>query len=99
MKIKMTDEAQMLWSRLNQADQESWVTNTTCQKCSHPIEPTDFSGSIYEGQLALFHRCTQCDNKEVRLIDVEEQNQKAVDDDFEAWVKAKKAANPEKYGK
>ncbi|MBU2509735.1 hypothetical protein KJ966_00280 [bacterium] len=97
MNIKITDEALPLWNRLSDEEKKSWTSNVTCQKCHKEINAADFSGSLYEGQLALFHMCTQCSNKEVRLIDVEGQTQKDIDDDFEQWVKAKKAAHPEKF--
>lgn len=98
MKIKMSDEAQPLWDKLGKEDQKFWTSNVYCQKCKEEIKATDFSGSIYEEQLALFHCCQKCGNKEVRLIEIDEKRQEDIDDDFENWVKAKKAANPEKYG-
>ncbi len=98
MKIKITDEALPLWDQLSEEEQKNWTSNVTCQKCQKDINADGFSGSIYEDQLALFHMCKQCGNKEVRLIDVKEQVQADIDSDFEQWVKAKKASNPSKYG-
>lgn len=99
MNIKITDEALPLWEKLTDQDKKSWTGNVTCQKCFKVIDANDFSGSLYEGQLALFHMCKQCGNKEVRLIDVKDQSQQAIDNDFEQWVKSKKTADPEKYDK
>ncbi len=95
--MKFTDEARELWNKLNEEDQKAWTTNVSCQKCGTKIDKGDFSGSIYEEQLALFHRCPQCENKEVRLIAVDDTTQQEIDDDFERWLKSKKEQHPEKF--
>ena len=90
--MNFTDEALEIWNGLSNEEQGEWTENLVCQKCKAEIDPANINGSIHEGQLALFHACSSCDNKEVRLIDVSLQSQKAIDDDFEQWVKAKEAA-------
>ncbi len=93
--MKFTDEAKVLWDQLSDEDQKAWTSNIHCQKCRTGIEGDKFNASVYEGNLALFHECI-CGNKEVRLIDVTMQDQKAIDDDFEAWKQAKLKARAEK---
>jgi len=97
MSIKFTDEALEHWNKISDEEKKAWTTDVTCQKCSAEINASDFSGSIHEGQLALFHMCEQCGNKEVRLIDVEPQQQQAIDDDFERWKQQKRAAHPDLF--
>ncbi|MFH2133534.1 MAG: hypothetical protein ABIK68_24410 [bacterium] len=97
--MNFTDEAREQWDRLSEQAKSEWTENLFCQKCRCEIEVANINGSIYEGQLALFHNCPQCGNKEVRLIDVSPRNQQTIDEDFERWVKAKKAAHPELFGK
>ena len=92
-----TTEAQELWDQLSDEEQKLWIENGTCQKCSASIPKDGYNGSVFEGQLALFHECEECGNKEVRLIDVTLQNQKSIDDDFAQWVKAKEAQNPDRF--
>ncbi len=91
--MNFTDEAKEMWNKLSSEEQKEWTEDLFCQKCNIRIDPANINGSIHEGQLALFHACTGCDNKEVRLIDVFLQSQKAIDDDFEQWVKAKKESS------
>ncbi len=79
MTIKITDEALPLWNQLTEEEKESWTSDVTCQKCQKPVNANDFSGSLYEDQLALFHLCKQCGNKEVRLVEVVNQSQKQID--------------------
>lgn len=95
--MNFTEEAQEQWDRLAKAEQEAWTKDLFCQKCKAEIEKANINGSIHEGQLALFHECTQCLNKEVRLIDVSLQSQKAIDDDFERWAAAKRKQRPELF--
>ena len=97
MSDNFTPEALELWKQISDEEKKLWTENVTCQKCSAKIGSGDFNGSIYEDQLALFHECKDCGNKEVRLIDVTLQNQKAIDDDFEQWLKAKKEADPDRF--
>lgn len=97
MSGQFTPEALELWNQLSDEEKRSWTTDVCCQKCSKQIAGNDYNGSIYEGQLALFHECKSCGNKEVRLIDVTLENQKEIDDDFEQWLKAKKAAHPDRF--
>ncbi len=97
MSGKFTPEAQELWDQLSEEEKTQWTTNVTCQKCKKKIESNEYNGSIYEDQLALFHNCEGCGNKEVRLIDVNLVNQKEIDDDFDQWLKAKKAAHPDRF--
>jgi hypothetical protein len=97
MTKRFTEEALALWNELSDEEQDVWTTGVSCQKCQTKIEKTDFNGSIYEGQLALFHECQQCSNKEVRLIDISPQNQQEIDDDFERWKKQKQAEHPERF--
>ena len=95
--MKFTNEAKALWNKLSEEDQKAWTTNVSCQKCGTKINTDDFSGSVYEEQLALFHRCTECENKEVRLIAVDDTTQQEIDDDFDRWLKSKKEQHPEKF--
>jgi len=97
MTNRFTGEALTLWNKLSDDEKDAWTTGVSCQKCQFKIKKTDFSGSVFEGQLALFHECEQCGNKEVRLIDVEPQNQQEIDDDFERWKKQKQAEHPERF--
>jgi hypothetical protein len=90
--MNFTDEALEHWNKLSTEEQREWTENLTCQSCGAEIDANNINGSIYEEQLALFHECASCDNKEVRLVEINLQHQKAIDDDFEQWVKAKKAA-------
>lgn len=94
MKQNFTEEALALWNKIPEEDQVAWLSNVACQKCQATIDTSEFNGSMYEGQLALFHMCRECGNKEVRLIDIKQENQQAIDDDFERWKEQKKAANP-----
>ncbi len=97
--MKFTDEALEYWNRLSEEEQRDWTENLFCQKCKAEIDPTNINGSIYEERLALFHECPQCNNKEVRLIDISPQSQKTIDDDFEKWAKAKREARPDLFDK
>ncbi len=97
--MKFTNEAQELWDKLSEEDKTAWTSNVSCQKCQAEINKDDFSGSVYEDQLALFHECKMCSNKEVRLIDVEEHNQQEIDDDFDRWLKSKQKQHPEAFKK
>ena len=97
MTNRFSGEALTLWNKLSDEEKDDWTTGVSCQKCQAKIEKTAFNGSVYEGQLALFHECEQCGNKEVRLIDVEPQNQQEIDDDFERWKKQKQAQHPERF--
>lgn len=97
--MNFSDEALMMWNRLSEVEQKEWTQNLSCQKCKAEIDPANINGSIHEGQLALFHECRACSNKEVRLIDVQEQSQQAVDDDFEQWAKSKRAQRPDLFKK
>ncbi|MCP4749756.1 MAG: hypothetical protein GY866_02595 [Proteobacteria bacterium] len=97
MGMNFTEEALELWNQLEEDEKEKWTTQLFCQKCNAEINVEDINVSIHEEQLALFHKCKQCENKEVRLIDVGLQDQKAIDHDFEQWVKSKKAAHPERF--
>ncbi len=97
MTSRFTGEALELWNQLSEEEKDAWTEGVYCQKCLTKIEKTDYNGSIYEEQLALFHMCSKCGNKEVRLIDVELQNQEAIDDDFERWKKQKQAEHPERF--
>ena len=90
MTLSFTDEALALWNKLNEEEKTAWTSNVACQKCYREIAGDNFNGSIYEGQLALFHMCKQCGNKEVRLIDVNQQTQQEIDDDFERWLQSKR---------
>jgi hypothetical protein len=92
--MNFTDEAKELWNQLSEAEQNNWTENVVCQRCFAEIQKEGFNASVYEESLALFHLC-KCGNKEVRLIDVSMQNQKAIDDDFEAWKNAKLKAREE----
>lgn len=97
--MNFTDDALEYWNMLSEAEQQDWTMNLTCQKCKAEISPDNINGSIYEEQLALFHECPYCSNKEVRLIDVTQQSQKAIDDDFEKWAKVKRQQRPELFKK
>jgi hypothetical protein len=97
--MNFTDEALEFWNQLSETEQAEWTENLFCQKCKAEIDPANMNGSVHEGQLAFFHECSQCSNKEVRLVDVMEQSQKAIDDDFEKWAKSKRAARPELFDK
>jgi hypothetical protein len=99
MEPTFTDEALVYWNQLTEEEKTAWTTNTACQNCQSKIDPGDFSGSIYEGQLALFHLCTSCGTKEVRLIDINQQSQQAVDDDFQRWLQSKRQSHPDKFTK
>lgn len=99
MNIKFTEEAQLLWDKLTEEEQRSWTTNRVCGKCQAEYPIDEFNGSIFEGQLALFHRCTICDNKEVRLIDPDQQTQAEIDDDFNRWLESKKKSHPDAFKK
>ncbi len=90
--MNFTDEALERWNKLSTEEQREWSEGLACQSCGAEINSANINGSIYEEQLALFHECASCDNKEVRIVEVNLQNQKVIDDDFEQWVKAKKAA-------
>jgi len=94
---KISPEAKERWEQLSEQDQKLWLTGVVCVNCKNPIPADGFSLSIYEDDLALFHECDQCGNKEVRLIDVGAKNQQKVDDDFEQWVKSKRAAHPDLF--
>lgn len=97
--MNFTDEALEQWNRLSKDEQRSWTENLFCQKCKAEIDAANINASIHEEQLALFHGCPQCGNKEVRLIDVSMQSQKAIDDDFAKWAESKKKERPELFGK
>jgi hypothetical protein len=90
--MNFTDDALVYWNKLSAEEQRDWSEGLVCQSCGTEIDSTNINGSIYEEQLALFHECPSCDNKEVRVVEVNVQHQQAIDDDFEQWVKAKKAA-------
>ena len=92
-----TDEAQKLWDEIPDEEQKVWTIDVKCQKCSAPIPSDGYNGSIYEGELALFHRCPQCGNEEIRTINPGLQDQQTIDDDFEAWAKAKRNTNPDMF--
>lgn len=96
--MNFTDEAQVLWNQLSADEQREWLSDLFCQKCRAEIDPANINGSIYEEQLALFHECPQCRNKEVRLIDVHLQSQRSIDDDFERWAAAKRKSRPDLFG-
>lgn len=95
--MNFTIEAQIEWDKLTEEQKSLATENHACQKCKAPIPPDEFNVSIYEGELAFFHHCKHCQNKEVRLVDPEEKHQKEVDDDFAQWLKAKKKAHPDKF--
>lgn len=97
--MNFTDEALEYWNRLSEEEQREWTTELFCQKCKAEINPDNINGSIYEDQLALFHECPMCMNKEVRLIDVNQLSQKAIDDDFEQWTKDKRKERPDLFKK
>ncbi len=99
MSGEFTEEALEIWNTMTDAEKDSWTTGASCQMCKTPIGKNDFNGSIYEGELALFHNCEQCGNKEVRLVDVTKKKEKNIDDDFEAWAKAKREKYPDKFKK
>ena len=87
--MTFTEEAREYWDQLSEEEQQAWITHVTCQKCFAPIDPNEFKASVYEGQLALFHMCKTCGNKEVRLIDVNQKTQQEIDDDFARWLDSK----------
>ena len=91
---KFTPEAVVEWNKLSEEDQNSW-SDPVCQMCQAEFKKEEFTGSIYEGKLALFHHCEECGEKEVRLIETDAASQKAIDDDFERWKAAKHQAHPE----
>lgn len=97
--MNFTDEALEQWNRIPEQEQAEWTENLHCQKCKAEIDPEGINGSIHEGQLALFHECKQCMNKEVRLIDVSPQSQKSIDDDFEQWARSKREKRPDLFKK
>lgn len=99
MAPNLTEDARQLWDQLSETDKQSWTHGASCQQCSEPIDPDAFNGSVHEGQLALFHHCDICGNKEVRLIDVDPTRQEDIDDDFERWLQSKKEARPESFKK
>ncbi len=97
MSGKFTDEALKLWDEIPDTEKEVWTKDVQCQQCTAPIPADAYNGSIHEGHLALFHRCTKCGNEEVRTISPRFHDQQEIDDDFEAWAKAKRAENPDMF--
>jgi len=97
--MNFTDEALELWDRLSADEQREWISGLYCQQCKAEINPDMINVSIHEDQLALFHECPQCRNREVRLIDPALRSQKAIDDDFERWARAKRDARPDLFRK
>jgi hypothetical protein len=94
MSEKFTPEAIVEWNKLSEDDQKNW-SDPLCQMCKAEFKRDEFTGSIYEGKLALFHQCEECGEKEVRLIETNAERQQAIDDDFERWKAAKHKAHPE----
>lgn len=99
MEPTFTEDALGHWNQLTAEEKIAWTANATCQTCQTQFDPSDFNGSIYEGQLALFHMCEQCGTKEVRLIDVKQQSQQAIDDDFQRWLASKRQSHPDLFDK
>ena len=95
MSGEFTEEALKIWDTLSDAEKDIWTVNAFCQMCKAPIDKDDFNGSIYDGELALFHKCDACGNKEVRLIDAKKTKTQEIDDDFANWAKSKKEKYPD----
>lgn len=95
MSGKFTEEALDIWNKLTDSEKETWTTNAFCQMCKAPIGKDDFNGSIHEGELALFHKCEQCGNREVRLIDTTNKKNQDIDNDFDNWARAKREKYPD----
>lgn len=97
--MNFTEEASVLWDQLSEDEKRIWTANLNCQKCGEGINKNKINVSVHEGQIALFHMCRICGNKEVRLVEVDSRNQKEIDDDFNRWLEEKRKKHPEKFSR